>query len=209
MTRKDLLALGGMTAAAIFFPARLLGAKSPEPEAKTGMPADFFCSPEAASNRIREEKMRLLRDRVLEKIKNLPAPEVVAIPHFCVGDVVYLKSTNYDDPPGTPMTVEEDMGDSVRCVWFEEDVLYRQEINTEHLALAVRCAPCSFVPFSPRSDLGGSYRITWSKDGGEIESARNDWAYYSQDFAEAEAEECRRLFPNLKISVEGRARRDA
>lgn len=79
MTRKDLLALGGMTAAAIFFPSRL-GAKTPEPEAKTGMPADFFCSPEAASNRIHEEKMQGIRDRVLEKIKNLPAPEVVSDP---------------------------------------------------------------------------------------------------------------------------------
>lgn len=79
MTRKDLLALGGMTATAIFLPARL-GAKTPEPEAKTDMPADFYCSPEAASNRRHEEKMQGIRDQVLEKIKNLPAPEVVANP---------------------------------------------------------------------------------------------------------------------------------
>lgn len=57
MTRKDLLALGGMTAAAIFFPARL-GAKTP----------------------IHEEKMQGIRDRVLEKIKNMPVPEVEAVP---------------------------------------------------------------------------------------------------------------------------------
>lgn len=64
--------------------------------------------------------------------EEMKATVVVPIPDFRPGDVVQLIVDNGVTAPA-PMTVEESLGDEVRCVWFDNGVVYRQGFNSGHL----------------------------------------------------------------------------
>lgn len=88
----------------------------------------------------------------------------------------------------------------------------RQDEKLKHLyerddKIAIRAIKPTYHP--GYVDMGGTHRIVWHGSDGVLQSSFNDWDFHSEATANAEAESCRKLFPSLKISVEGRARQTA